>query len=110
MSGPGTEPEPHTRGRHWPRDAPVRWGAFVRGLSFQVVAVVAVAAHLVLGVVSIAAILGTAIDGVGEWLLAVAWGGSALWQVRAWWFRRSSIVLPPLGIGALVAILVALSG
>jgi hypothetical protein len=100
-----TEPEPHTASRYWPRDAPIRWGRFFRGLTFQAVAVVAVAAHLVLAVIVVAAILGSRIEEAGEWLLAMAWAAGAVWQWWSWWFHRSRVVLAPVLVGLILAVL-----
>jgi len=100
-----TDPRPPERDRHWPRDAPIRWGAFARGLGFQGVAIVAVAAQLVLGALAVLAILGPQVEGVGEWLLAVAWGAGALWLFRAWMFHDGSIVVPPVVAAVLLVVL-----
>ena len=99
------EPEPHTSSPHWPRDAPIKWGRFARVLTFQAVAVAAVAAHLVLAVLVIAAILGPRIEGAGEWLLAVTWAVGAVWQWWSWWFHRARVVVAPVVVGLLLALL-----
>ena len=100
-----SEPPPDAHRRYWPRDGPIRWGWFMRGLAARTVAIIAIAAHLVIGVLSIVAILGDAVDGAGEWLLAIAWAGLALWQVWAWWFLRGAVVVAPLVAGVLLLLL-----
>ena len=74
-------------------------------LTFQAVAVAAVAAQLVLAVLVIAAILGPRVEGAGEWLLAVAWAVAAVWQWWSWWFHRARVVVAPVAIGLLLVLL-----
>jgi hypothetical protein len=91
--------------RHWPRDAPIRWGRFVRGLAFHGVASVAAAANLALGGLVIVAIAGDLVDGLEEWVLALAWGAGAIGQFYAWWLHRRLVALPPIAVGALLWLL-----
>ncbi len=88
------------RDRNWPRDGPIRWDRLAARLGYQAVAVASMAAHLVLGVVLVATIGTRLID----WLLAIAWGGLALFAVWSWWFHRRRIVLAPVTLAALALV------
>ncbi len=86
--------------RHWPRDAPVRWDWLFGRLAYQAAAVVSAAAHLVIGFLLLFRLGSEPLD----WLLAVAWGGLALFAVWSWWFHRWRIVAAPVVIAALAII------
>ena len=83
--------------RYWPRDGPVRWDRLAARLAYQVVAVVAGAAHVAVGVVLVATVGERPVD----WLLALAWVGLALFGVWSWWFHRWRVVVAPVAIAVL---------
>jgi hypothetical protein len=85
-------PTDQERDRHWPRDAPIRWDRFAGVVAYQAVAVLAFAAHLVLGFVLLFRLRAEAVD----WLIALAWGALALFAVWSWWFHRWRIVAAPI--------------
>ena len=86
--------------RHWPRDAAVRWDRFARAVAYQAVAVLAFAAHLVIGFMLLFRLRAEPVD----WLIALAWGGLALFAAWSWWFQRWRIVAAPVVIVALAIV------
>jgi hypothetical protein len=93
--------------RHWPRDAPVSWGAFAGGLAFHAISLVALVAHFALGLVYVVALLSDRVSGATEWLLAIAWAGLCVVGVREWIYGRISVVVAPI---AAALLLVAVGG
>lgn len=85
------------RDRYWPRDGPIRWDRFAARVAYQLLALVAAAAHLTLAF----ALTMTLRDGPVDWILAAAWIGSAIFAVWSWWFHRRRIVLAPLTLAGL---------
>jgi hypothetical protein len=86
--------------RHWPRDAPVRWDRLVGRLGYQLVAVVSLAAHLVIGFLLLFRLGSDVLD----WVIALAWGGLALVAVWSWWFHRWRVAAAPIVIAALAVV------
>lgn len=86
--------------RHWPRDAPVRWDRFFGGLGYQLVALVSLAAHLVIGFLLLFRLRSDLLD----WFIAICWVGLALAAVWAWWFHRWWIAAAPIVIAALAIV------
>lgn len=86
--------------RHWPRDAPVRWDRFAAVVAYQSVAVLAFAAHLVIGFLLLFRLRAEPVD----WLLALAWGGLALFAVWSWWFHRWRVAAAPIVIAVLATV------
>ena len=93
--------------RHWPRDAPVSWGAFAGGLAFHLISLVALGAHFVLGAVYVVALLSDTLSGATEWLLALAWAVLCVLAVREWMFGRLTVVGAPI---AAALLLIAVGG
>lgn len=86
--------------RHWPRDAPVRWDRFLAGLGYQLVAIVSVAAHLVIGFLLLFRLRSEPVD----WVLALVWGGLALIAIWSWWFHRWRVAAAPVVIAVLAVV------
>ncbi|MBM4409552.1 MAG: hypothetical protein FJ038_13375 [Chloroflexi bacterium] len=92
----------HHHDRHWPRDAPVSWGALAGGLAFQLISILALVGHFALGAIYLVALLPDRVGGLTEWLLAVAWAGLCAFAVREWLFGRMTVVLAPIAAAALL--------
>lgn len=93
--------------RHWPRDAPVSWGAFAGGLSFHLISLTALVAHFVLGAAYAVALFSDTVTGATEWLLAIAWAVLCAIAVREWITGRLTVVAAPI---AAALLLVAVGG
>jgi hypothetical protein len=101
--------DPH-HDRHWPRDAPVRWGSLGRRLILGGVILVSGLAHVVLAIPYVTAIESGTVSGIGAWILAVAWIGGAAFVVWNWWFFRWRVALAPIGAAALLWIITSRAG
>lgn len=89
--------------RHWPRDAPVSWGALAGGVAYQAISLVALIGHFALGAVYLVALLSDRVDGPTGWLLALAWAGLCAFAVREWLFGRLTVVIAPIAAAALLS-------
>jgi hypothetical protein len=94
------------RDRYWPRDGPIQWDRFAARLAFQIVAVVALVAHLVLAGVLVATLRTEPVD----WLIAIAWIVLGLFGVWSWWFHRWRLVAAPVAIAGLMYLAGRLGG
>ena len=92
--------------RHWPRDAPLRWGSLLGGLVWQLVSIVALIVHFGLGLVYVVVLLSDRVEGAGEWMLALTWAVLCVYAVREWLFGRITVVLAPV-VSAILLVAVA---
>ncbi len=93
--------------RHWPRDAPVQWGALAGGVAFQLISLAGLLGHFAIGAVYLVALLSDRVNGPLEWLLALAWAALCVLAVREWLFGRLTVVAAPV---AAALLLVAVGG
>ena len=91
--------------RHWPRDAPVDWGALAGGMTFQLLSLAAIVGHFALGVVYLIALLSDRIAGAAEWVLALGWAALCIVAVREWLYGRITVVIAPVAAAFLLVAL-----
>jgi hypothetical protein len=88
--------------RHWPRDAPIRWGTLGRRFVLWGVVLASALAHIVLAGLYVRFLSATTTGELTAWMLAIAWIALAGFLVWNWWFFRWRIVLAPAAAAVLL--------